>query len=363
VIAGRLHWIAGGAPSPQVALLARIALVTVLFTDGMKAGLGELRGAWRLPGRLLLLGLPLTLGMTAAAAVGLLRRSWAEALLIGAALSPTDPVFAAAIIGREDIPGRIRHLLNVESGLNDGLALPIVVVLIAVAKGSHAEVVPVLGELVGGVAFGVALPLTVAGLRRMPYVEATPLYRPLLATALGLTIFSVSDVTHLNPFLAAFAAGSTIATVAPRLRHAFGPFGEHLAELLMLAAVLALGALLSASTLSIGVVGWLFVAFALVVARPAAVAISLVGTRVRGRELLTVAWFGPKGFASVIYALLILGSGAPHARQMYDIVAAVIVVSIVAHSSTDVIVARWFRSGDPASALSPRPGEPRQEDG
>ena len=118
---------------PLVETLAELALFSVLFTDGMRVGLPQLRSAWQLPGRALLLGLPLTLAATAVLAHYVVGLPWLESFLLGAVLAPTDPVFASAIVGREEVPGRLRHLLNVESGVNDGLALPIVLVLLASA--------------------------------------------------------------------------------------------------------------------------------------------------------------------------------------------------------------------------------------
>jgi Sodium/hydrogen exchanger family len=124
---------------PVVGVLVEIALFTVLFTDGMQAGLRDIVSAWHLPGRALLLGLPLTLLAVAAGAHWVVGLPWLQALLVGAALSATDPVLAAALVGHEDVPQRLRHLLNVERGLNDGIALPIVLVLIAVLgrRDSH----------------------------------------------------------------------------------------------------------------------------------------------------------------------------------------------------------------------------------
>lgn len=101
----------------------------------MRVGFKDLRSAWRLPGRALLFGLPLTLALTAVFAHYIVGLPWLESLLLGAILAPTDPVFAAAIVGREEVPGRLRHLLNVESGVNDGLALPFVLVLLALTGG------------------------------------------------------------------------------------------------------------------------------------------------------------------------------------------------------------------------------------
>ena len=119
--------------SPEVSVIAELALFVVLFTDGMKSGWQDLRSAWRLPGRALGWGLPLTLVITALLAHYLVGLGWAESFLVGAILAPTDPVFAAALVGNHRVPRRLRHLLNVESGVNDGLALPFVVLFLAIS--------------------------------------------------------------------------------------------------------------------------------------------------------------------------------------------------------------------------------------
>jgi NhaP-type Na+/H+ or K+/H+ antiporter len=124
------------AEDEMVGTLAELALFAVLFTDGMRVGWQDLRSAWRLPGRALGWGLPLTLVVTTLGAHYLLGLGWIESLLIGAILAPTDPVFAAALVGNEKVPPRLRQLLNVESGVNDGLALPFVMVFLAIAAGS-----------------------------------------------------------------------------------------------------------------------------------------------------------------------------------------------------------------------------------
>ncbi len=144
--------------APAVAILAELALFSVLFTDGMRVGLKDLASAWRLPGRALLLGLPLTLVGTALLARRIVGLPWAESFLLGAVLSPTDPGFAAAIVGREEVPARLRQLLNVESGLNDGLALPIVVTMLAVIGSGHFSFAEVLTEVALGVGIGILVP-------------------------------------------------------------------------------------------------------------------------------------------------------------------------------------------------------------
>lgn len=357
LVAGALARVTGilsyGPGDPLVSGLANLALFTVLFTDGMHAGLADLRGAWRLPGRVLVLGLPITLAITAVLGRLLVGLPWQECILVGAALSPTDPVLAAAIVGRDEVPARIRHLLNVESGLNDGLALPVVLLLLTRVSGSGVSATTVAGELALGVALGIAVPVVAARLERLRIFSTSTRYQPLAAVAVAFILFGLSGSTDANRFLAAFAGGATLATVAPWMRHEFALFGELMSELFKLAALLVFGALLTPRMLSIGWGGWVFAVLALVVARPVAVWLSLLGSGVRGVQLLTVAWFGPKGFASVVYGLLIWAAAIPDGNVVFALVATTTAISIVAHSSTDVVVARWFQraTGEDGNAL------------
>jgi NhaP-type Na+/H+ or K+/H+ antiporter len=360
--------------SPVVATLAELALFAVLFTDGMRVGWADLRSAWHLPGRALGWGLPLTLIITALLAKFLVGLDWPEALLVGAVLAPTDPVFAAALVGNERVPNRLRHLLNVESGVNDGLALPFVVLFLAIAAGADDLHLGELGsELLVGILIGVAVPWLALRLERTRFFSASTQYEPLNAVAIGLLVLAVANATHGNLFLAAFAAGVTVATFGPRQREAFEHFGELIAEVLKLAALLVFGALISVSFLGdISWTGWLFAVAALLVARPVALGLAFVRSRLSRREQFAAMWFGPKGFASVVYGLLVLESGIPAADEVFHLVALTVVLSILAHSSTDVVIARLFDESAEAPAwwgrlrklsgrrASPPPEPPRQ---
>ena len=348
------------AADPVVSTLAELALFAVLFTDGMKAGLDELRTTWRLPGQALLFGLPLTLLITAVFAHYVAGLAWAESCLIGAVLSPTDPVFAAAIVGRDEIPFRLRHLLNVESGLNDGLALPVVVVLLSVVNSDHLDILSLAGEVALGVFIGIAVPWVAIKLQTTRYFSAASRYEPLNAFAMGLIVLSLASITHANEFLAAFAAGATVATMSPEIRQSFHRFGDLIAELLKLAAIMVFGALISPAFLGdIPLAGYGFALLALLVARPAAIALSFLRSRLPAKEWMAAAWFGPKGFASVVYGLLILRTGTVSGNEVFHLVALVVVLSILAHSSTDVLVARWFESSeDPEDVVGPDRADP-----
>jgi NhaP-type Na+/H+ or K+/H+ antiporter len=351
--AGGFGWLTITPHSPIVSTLADLALFAVLFTDGQRAGVPELRRAWRLSGRALLLGMPLTFLGVAVLAHYIAGLDWTTAFLVGAVLSPTDPVFASAIVTRQDVPDRLRQLLNIESGLNDGLALPVVVVLIAAASktgtSSSASISTVLIELIAGLALGVALPTAAAWVVKLPLLGSEPRFQPLSPVALAVILYAVCHLTGANPYLAAFAAGSTVATFAPEARDAFEEFGDLLAELAKFAAVLVFGALLTPTLFAQTSAGaYLVAVLTLILVRPTSLLLSLIGARLSRREKAAAAWFGPKGFASVVYGLLVLQSQVPQAMPAFNLIAVTITLSIVLHSSTDVPVARLFHMEDVA---------------
>ncbi|MFE0087927.1 cation:proton antiporter [Streptomyces sp. NPDC058991] len=337
--------------SEIVAVTADLALFAVLFTDGMHVSFPKLRAHWKNPARALGLGMPLAFVGMAVVTHYLAGLDWTTSFLVGAVLAPTDPVFASAIVGRKEVPAKLRQLLNIESGINDGLALPFVLIFIVAAGPTSGHTEASFGkialELGLGLAFGVMLPLLVNGLARFRLLGAEPKLQPLLPLATGIILYAVCHLTHANPYLAAFSAGAVITAVSPEAKTAFEPLGEALAELAKFAALLVFGALLTPQLfgdLSFG--GYVAVVLAIVLIRPASMLLSLVGTRFDRRERLVAAWFGPKGFASVVYGLLVLQAGIPQGEQAYTLIAVCIAFSIIAHSSTDVPIARIFHVDD-----------------
>lgn len=346
-----LGWLPVTPEQPAVRYLAELALVSVLFTDALLTGARDLLTAWQLPGRALLLGMPLTLLITALLAHWLARLNWPEAFLIGAILSPTDPVFASAIVGSEVVPARLRTLLNVESGVNDGIAAPIVVLTLAWVAGGPIHIVPIGKELALGIVLGIAVPWLALALERSRFFAAVGVYRRIFGVAILLLVWSLSSVLHANTYLAAFAAGVTVATVGPDIREEFHGPGERLAEMLKLAALLLFGALISPRLLAtIHWTGYLFALLALVLARPLAILAALTGSALDWKEKITAAWFGPKGFASVVFALTALVAQPNRAQYLFQLVALTVALSIVLHSSTDVVVAKWFGAATPDDA-------------
>ncbi|HEX2910929.1 MAG TPA: cation:proton antiporter [Chloroflexia bacterium] len=331
-----------------VSTFAQLALFSVLYTDGMRVKLADFNIAkWKLPGRALFLGLPLTLLGNAVLAHFIVGLSWLDSFLLGAVLTPTDPVFASAIVGREEVPGRVRSLLNIESGMNDGLALPFVVAFLALMSAEKPDVPSILLNIVLGIVIGIVTPLIISALSTKPIFSVSSNYLPLLAVSIGVMVYALATVFHGNEFLAAFTAGITLAAVNKDACKAFHEFGEVLAELFKVATLLLFGALITPSIFSnTDIFGYIFAVLVLVAVRPLALALALLGARLSWLEWFTTAWFGPKGFASVFYGFLILRSGIARTNEIITLTAIVVVFSIVAHSSTDVIVANWFKKAN-----------------
>jgi sodium/hydrogen antiporter len=337
-------------PAPQmhgqfVARFAELALFSVLFTDGMRLSIHELARDWLLPARALFRGMPLTIGGIALVGRYVAHLSWPQAFLVGAALSPTDPVFVAAIFRIDEVPERVKHLLNVESGLNDGLALPVVLVLLSIARPHGESWWHIAEEMLLGIVVGVVVPWAAIHLERVEIFGATEQYQALNAFAIGLIILGVCYVTNANLFLAAFSAGMSVATFSPEVRDSFQSFGELVAELLKLAALLLFAMLVAPRFFER--ISWRDLAFvfaAVFLVRLVVFELSMVKTGLTHRQRLIAGWFGPKGFASVVYGFMIWQASFPGSDHLAHIMAIAIVASIVVYSSTDILVARWLKN-------------------
>jgi sodium/hydrogen antiporter len=333
-------------PAPELSSsflerLSEIALFSVLFTDGIRTGgIQSILKSWHLPGRALLIGMPLTIIGIALVAHYLISLPWLPSFLVASVLSPTDPVFVAAIFRFEGVPERIKRLLNIESGLNDGLALPAVLLLLAQLSGRGQHIPNIAFELLLGIIVGIAVPWLGIHLEESRFFKAVGLFKPLNAFALGLLVLAICYRTGANLFLGAFAAGVSVASFGSWVAESFERFGELIAELLKLAALMIFGAVIAPEILkNSSARDYLFILMATFVVRPVAIAVSLVGTELSWREILLTGWFGPKGFASVVYGLLILQAGMSHLAHLVGLA---VTASIVVYSSTDILIGRWF---------------------
>ncbi|HEY7561828.1 MAG TPA: sodium:proton antiporter [Gaiellaceae bacterium] len=334
--------------SEFVLILVELALILTLFSDGLFVESELLRKHWGPPARALVIAMPLTLVLLALAAKVLFPDlTWPEAFLLGAVLSPTDPVVTSAVVAAQRVPRVIRHTLNLESGLNDGLALPFVLFFLVLATtqdDAAGEALNLAGEATVGALIGIGLAV-VAG-RLLPHLPGGHMeakYEGAYALGLGLAAFGLADVTYGNGLIAAFVAGIALAASRHEIPDAFLEFNESVSAVFQIATFFVFGALIVAT-------GWnwevwplvVFIAFALLVARPAAVLVSFLGVTMPTPYKLFIAWFGPKGVASMLFALLVLNSTARDRTHVFDIASFVILSSILAHGLTDTLGARWI---------------------
>ena len=332
------------APDAAIVLfVVELALILTLFSDGLLVERELLAQAWRPPARALAIAMPLTLTLLALVAKLLFADlTWAEAFLLGAVLSPTDPVVTSAVVTAKRVPSIVRHTLNLESGLNDGLALPFVLFFLVVATesdGAAEEAASLLGEAAVGALIGVAL--AVAGgrlLARLPGGGITHKYEGVYALGLGFAAFGIAEVTFGNGLIAVFVAGIALAVARHEIPEAFSEFNESVSGLFQVITFAVFGALIVATgwhgdTLALAA----FVAFALLVARPAAVFTSFLGIRLPWSHKAFIAWFGPKGVASMLFALFVLSSTDVHRTLVFDVASFTVLASILAHGLTDTV--------------------------
>jgi NhaP-type Na+/H+ or K+/H+ antiporter len=331
-----------GATSDLVATVAVVALVVILFRDGLEVEQEMLQSQWRLPFRKLVLAMPITASLVAVATHVLTDLSWTESFLVGALLSPTDPVLSSSVVTNPRVPRLIRHSLNLESGLNDGLALPAVLAFAGALDANEHGFVWwkfVLQDV--SVGFATGFLVGYAASRLVPRRGSGTLYC-LGVAALAYAVAVVPP--HGNGLIAAFVCSIVLGIRRPDLRSSFDGRGERLVELVKLGVFFVFGTLLTLDGLfTDGAAAVALVAFLLFVARPAAVFLSLVGTRTDAATKAFMSWFGPKGVATLTFALLVLAeSGIAERERIFDIAALAVVVSIILHGITDVPGAAWI---------------------
>ena len=336
------------ATDDSVVQLIELALIVTLFSDGLFVQRELLVVHWSAPVRALALAMPLTLLFLAVAAKGLFGDlTWAEAFLLAAVLSPTDPVVTSTVVTSQRVPESIRHTLNLESGLNDGLALPFVLFFIVLASpGGDAgkEAIDLLGEAAVGAIIGVALGLMAGRLtHHLPAGGMERRYEGIFALGVGLIAFGIAEVTIGNGFIAAFVCGIALAVADHDIADDFVDFSENVSSILQVLAFFVFGALIVTIGLSVGV-GLLlvFIAFAIFVARPLAVALSFLRVKLPTPHRIFVAWFGPKGVASMLFALFVLNSGVGERELIFEVAAFVILASILAHGLSDTVGTNWI---------------------
>ena len=336
-------------------LLAEVTLILVLFSDAANIDLAQLRRDHNLPVRMLLIGMPLTIALGAMVAFlffdGL--GPW-EAALLAAILAPTDAALGQAVVSNRLVPVRIRQALNVESGLNDGVALPFILLFAAFASAMHAETNAaewlvfgakqvVFGPL-AGIAIGYVGAKLVSSCYRRQWMSESA--EGMIALGLAFGAFALAEVVHGNGFIAAFVGGLTFGNTLKKKCQFLYEFAESEGQILILLTFTAFGAAMIPQAM--GDVTIIHIAFGflvLTVLRMLPIQLSLIGTGIKPVTSTFLGWFGPRGLASILFVLLILEEAElANESTLFAAVIVTVTLSVVLHGMTAGPAARWYGS-------------------
>jgi len=353
-------------------IVAELTLVVVLFTDASRIRLKLLFRQYRIPLRLLGVGLPLTVILgTLAAKIIVPEFSIWEAALLSAILAPTDAALGHAVVSSKRVPERIRQSLNVESGLNDGIVLPLVMLFAVLSStGGDAEqnwlvywiLQVTLGPLVGiVVGFGGGYLLTLS--RSAGWLNEH--FRRLSGIALALLAWAGALHVGGNGFIAAFVAGMCISVFSDYIGEAMRDFGEAEGQLLSLATFLLFGAVLIVPTFEAFTIGCLVYAIlSLTLIRMLPVLLALRGIGLQTPTYWFVGWFGPRGLASLLFALLVVSKfELPHSETILSFSVATVLLSMMAHGLSAIPGAELYarQLGSAGTPIESQPSESHRE--
>ncbi|MFQ5625864.1 MAG: cation:proton antiporter [Methyloligellaceae bacterium] len=333
--------------------LAELTLILVLFSDAARIDLSLLRRDHNLPVRMLLVGMPLTIVAGALVALALpLGLSLWEAALLATILAPTDAALGQAVVSSPLVPARIRQALNVESGLNDGIALPLVLLFASLAGMAHtgeggqnwalfgAKQI-MLGPLAGMIIGGAGAWLLDTAVKKEWITES---YEGAAVLGIALLAYSGAEIIEGNGFIAAFVSGLVFGNfVRGRCGFVF-EFAEAEGQLLVLLTFLIFCAAILPH--SFGDIDWviaLYAVLSLTVIRMLPIAVSLIGSGVRAPTTAFLGWFGPRGLASLLFALFVLEDIPTGAGTTLLVITVVTVfLSILAHGLSAAPLARRY---------------------
>lgn len=348
--------------SEAMRLGAEIALVLVLFTDATRVGIPVLVERPRLPARLLGMGMPLTIALGTIVAVSLLPGfSFWEAAIVGTVLAPTDAALGQAVVNNRQVPAAVRQALNVEAGLNDGLSVPFLALFLGLAGFEAGFSGPWYGfalaqiglGALAGAGVGAAGALLVRRAARMDFM--TDAFERLAVLAIAVAAWGVAGLIGGNGFIAAFVGGLCAGPLLGEMWDRILIFTEAEGQLLNLTVFFVFGAaaipLLAGAEWQV----FLYALLSLTVIRMLPVALALLGTGLRGDSALFLGWFGPRGLASIILALLVVESTADAAvgTEILEVVAVTVLMSVLLHGLTaaplSAIYGRWSDDMHPST--------------
>ena len=348
-----LGWFDGNAISSQLRAFADMTLVLILFSDAANVEISVLKSKIAIPTRMLLIGLPgvIILGFGLALVLFDMLNIY-EAAILGTILAATDAALGKAVVTDEKIPAWIRTGLNAESGLNDGLCVPFLFIFIAMSleamtpTGDAIRPLTVVLEEIG-IGLIVGLGLTYAGSLLLDHCLArgwvTEVWKQVTVPALALACFSVAQLWHGSGYIAAFTGGLLFGHLLNDTKHKFVLAAEGVGEALAMLTWLLFGSSVVAGV--IGLVSWQVIVYALLsltIVRVVPIFLSLTGTDATVKDRLFLGWFGPRGLASIVFAVIVLDSGLPGGELIALVVVITVFLSLIAHGFTAKPMTNWL---------------------
>lgn len=338
---------------PGVLIFLELTLALVLFGDAARIDLQKLRREYAWPTRMLLLGLPLAMLGGALTSGWLLAVPIGAALLIGVVLAPTDAALAEPVLESRALPVRVRQTLNVESGLNDGLAIPALFIAIGIVEaemfsGGGDGFVLFIQQIgigtVGGVVFGAVGALVIG--RGTKHGWMNRIHQKIAAVALALAAFALVQLLGGSGFVATFVAGALLAArVRPRCEYLY-EFAETEGRALVLVAFLLFGAGPVSNLLQVGAEPevWAVALISLLVIRPAAIFLSLIGQKLMLSTSLFLGWFGPRGLATLVFMLVAIEELGEEPVFLFEVVILTVALSVLLHGVSATPMSAWLGS-------------------
>ena len=360
--------------SSTVRALAEATLALVLFCDASRIDLGQLRREAGVPLRLLGIGLPLTIALGAIAAAGIFGQlSLEEAVILAIVLAPTDAALGQAVVTEPRVPKRIRQGLNVESGLNDGICVPLLFAAVAVAdveseiSGGRSASTLLLEEIgygvIGGAAAGLLIAAIVIHASRRDLIA--PQWRNVIPAGGAALAYGIAVALHGSGFIAAFVGGMVFRAALKRDPEDLNELSEEVGNVLNGVTFVLFGAILLGPALS--ELSWqlaLYAVLSLTLVRMLPVAIAMIGSRARAPTVGFLGWFGPRGLASIVFAVIVIEeSQLPHEHLIVNAIYVTVGLSVLAHGLTAAPLAdrygRWFEQHprDKAPPMESAPAE------
>ena len=347
-----LGWLKGDATSDDLRTLADLTLALILFIDAANADTSILKRQFRIPSRMLLLGLPGVIALGFGLAVlmfdGL---SIYEAAILATMLAATDAALGKAVITNKAVPARIREGLNVESGLNDGICVPILLFFIALSVGGDGDghstsALNLVAKEIGiGMAIGLSLAFIGAVLLRWCWKQGwvTEIWQQVTVVGLAIASFAIAQSLHGSGYIAAFTGGMLFGFMAKDATHKLVLAAEGTGETLALVTWMLFGAMVIGPALELFT--WEVVVYALLsltVIRVLPIFLSLAGSGESVSSRLFLGWFGPRGLASIVFAIIVINAEVPGGELLALVVICTVFLSLIAHGISANPLAKWL---------------------